>query len=81
MYIQTRVGPGYRVKSVHLCYHSITMPPKTSGRAAKVAGKATKAIAKGDKKKRNKKRKESYAVYIYKVLKQVHPTLVSPTKP
>ncbi|KAL7672895.1 hypothetical protein ACOME3_007774 [Neoechinorhynchus agilis] len=27
---------------------------------------------KGDK-KRHKKRKESYAVYIYKVLKQVHP--------
>ena len=27
----------------------------------------------GDKKKRNKKRVESYATYIYKVLKQVHP--------
>ena len=49
------------------------MPPKTSGKAAKKSGKATKAIAKGDKKKRNKKRKESYAIYIYKVLKQVHP--------
>merc|ERR1712106_1162593 len=49
------------------------MPPKTSGKAAKAAGKATKSIAKGDKKKRNKKRKESYAIYIYKVLKQVHP--------
>jgi len=35
------------------------MPPKTSGKAAKKSGKATKAIAKGDKKKRNKKRKES----------------------
>merc|ERR1712071_76233 len=43
-----------------------TMPPKTSG-------KATKAITKGDKKKRKGKRKESYAIYIYKVLKQVHP--------
>ena len=31
------------------------------------------AIAKGDKKKRKGKRKESYAIYIYKVLKQVHP--------
>ena len=50
----------------------ITMPPKTSGKAAKKGGKA-KAVAKGDKKKRNKKRKESYAIYIYKVLKQVHP--------
>merc|ERR1712054_694011 len=44
----------------------INMPPKTSG-------KATKAISKGDKKKKNKRRKESYAIYIYKVLKQVHP--------
>ena len=50
-----------------------TMPPKTSGKAAKKSGKAQKAIAKGDKKKKNKKRKESYAIYIYKVLKQVHP--------
>jgi histone H2B len=49
------------------------MPPKTSGKAAKKSGKAQKAIAKGDKKKGKKKRKESYAIYIYKVLKQVHP--------
>jgi histone H2B len=48
------------------------MPPKTSGKAAKKAGKAQKNISKGDKKKK-KKRKESYAIYIYKVLKQVHP--------
>ncbi|XP_045105267.1 histone H2B.3-like [Portunus trituberculatus] len=41
------------------------MPPKASGKAAK------KAIAKGDKKKR--RRKESYSIYIYKVLKHVHP--------
>ena len=44
------------------------MPPKTSGKAAKKAGKASKNIAKGDK-KRKKKRKESYAIYIYKVRK------------
>ena len=37
-------------------------------KAAKKAGKVRKNIAKGDK-----KRKESYAIYIYKVLKQVHP--------
>ena len=49
------------------------MPPKTSGKAAKKSGKAQKAIVKGDKKKRKGKRKESYAIYIYKVLKQVHP--------
>ncbi|TRY68715.1 hypothetical protein TCAL_03263 [Tigriopus californicus] len=48
------------------------MPPKVSGKAAKKAGKAQKNITKGDKKK-NRKRKESYAIYIYKVLKQVHP--------
>ena len=49
------------------------MPLKTSGKAAKKSGKATKAIAKGNKYKRMGKRKESYAIYIYKVLKQVHP--------
>ena len=52
--------------------HLIAMAPKTSGKAAKKAGKAQKSITKGDKKKR-KKRRESYAIYIYKVLKQVHP--------
>ncbi|XP_044590778.1 histone H2B-like [Cotesia glomerata] len=45
------------------------MPPKTSGKAVKKSGKAQKNITKSDK----KKRKESYVIYIYKVLKQVHP--------
>jgi len=49
------------------------MPPKTSGKAAGKSGKAAKAVPKGDKKKKKGKRKESYAIYIYKVLKQVHP--------
>jgi histone H2B len=49
------------------------MPPKTSKKGAAKSGKAVKAIVKGDKKKRKGKRKESYAIYIYKVLKQVHP--------
>ncbi len=49
------------------------MPPKTSGKAVKKAGKAAKSVPKGDKKARKSKRKESYAIYIYKVLKQVHP--------
>lgn len=49
------------------------MPPKASGKAAKKAGKAQKNITKSDKTSRRKKRKESYAIYIYKVLKQVHP--------
>jgi len=36
-------------------------------------GKVTEAIAKGDKKKKKSKRKQTYAIYIYRVLKQVHP--------
>ncbi|KAL0268617.1 UNVERIFIED_CONTAM: hypothetical protein PYX00_010481 [Menopon gallinae] len=48
------------------------MPPKTSGKAAKKAGKAQKNISKNDKKKK-RRRKESYAIYIYKVLKQRKP--------
>ncbi|XP_035794087.1 histone H2B-like [Anopheles albimanus] len=49
------------------------MAPKTSGKAAKKSGKAQKNISKSDKKKKKRTRKESYAIYIYKVLKQVHP--------
>ena len=44
------------------------MPPKTSGKGAVKSGKAAKAVPKGDKKKRKGKRKESYAIYIYKVI-------------
>ncbi|XP_046573472.1 histone H2B, gonadal-like [Haliotis rubra] len=47
------------------------MPPKVSSKGAKKAGKA-KAARVGDKKKK-RRRKESYSIYIYKVLKQVHP--------
>uniref|UniRef100_A0A1A9VCZ4 Histone H2B n=1 Tax=Glossina austeni TaxID=7395 RepID=A0A1A9VCZ4_GLOAU len=46
------------------------MPPKPT--TARKAGKAQKNITKNDKQKK-RKRKESYAIYIYKVLKQVHP--------
>ena len=56
-----------------LNFKSLNMPPKASGKAVKKAGKAAKAITKGDKKAKHRKRKESYAIYIYKVLKQVHP--------
>ncbi|CAJ0587292.1 unnamed protein product, partial [Mesorhabditis spiculigera] len=48
------------------------MPPKPSAKGAKKAGKSQKAARTGDKKRR-KSRKESYSVYIYRVLKQVHP--------
>ncbi|XP_054163208.1 histone H2B-like [Oppia nitens] len=50
------------------------MPPVPSGKAVKKAGKAQKAVRASDKKgKHRKKRKESFSIYIYKVLKQVHP--------
>ena len=50
--------------------HIFIMPPKASKKGEKKAGKA-KAAAGGAK--RSKKRKESYSIYIYKVLKQIHP--------
>jgi len=51
------------------------MPPVASKKGDKKAGKAKAAAAgaaAGDKKRR-KRRKETYSIYIYKVLKQVHP--------
>lgn len=48
-----------------------TMPPVSGKKAEKKAGKKAGRVA-GDK-KRKRKRKESYSIYIYKVLKQVHP--------
>ena len=55
-----------------------TIPAASVPAAAKKGGKGGKGkgktgAASGDKKKRSKKRIESYASYIYKVLKQVHP--------
>ena len=51
------------------------MPPKAAaakgGKKAAASGGKKKPAS--DKKKRRKSRKESYAIYIYKVLKQVHP--------
>ena len=49
-----------------------TPTTKPSGKSVSKAGRPPKAEgAKGGKRK--SKRKESYAIYIYKVLKQVHP--------
>merc|ERR1712179_745466 len=56
-----------------------TMPPKggksikKSSSAAAAADPEKKAKAGKPKGGKGKKRKESYAIYIYKVLKQVHP--------
>uniref|UniRef100_A0A8R1J188 Histone H2B n=2 Tax=Caenorhabditis japonica TaxID=281687 RepID=A0A8R1J188_CAEJA len=47
-------------------------PPKPSAKGAKKAAKSV-AKPKADGKKRRHARKESYGVYIYRVLKQVHP--------
>ena len=46
-----------------------------AGKKVETASKAAvkKAGKKTDKKSNRRKRKESYAIYIYKVLKQVHP--------
>jgi len=54
---------------------SAVMPPAPKSVASKGSKKAAskaKAQRTGDKKRR-RKRKESYSIYIYKVLKQVHP--------
>lgn len=45
------------------------MPPKAAIKGGKKAVKSTKAVNKD--KKRKKSRKETYSVYIYRVLKQV----------
>uniref|UniRef100_A0A914Q6G7 Histone H2B n=1 Tax=Panagrolaimus davidi TaxID=227884 RepID=A0A914Q6G7_9BILA len=49
------------------------MPSKPSGKGGKKAVKSQKAARIGDHNKRKKARKETYSVYIYRVLKQVHP--------
>ena len=48
------------------------MPPKppVGSKGAKKAGKKAPSEKKG---KRHRRRKESYSIYIYKVMKQVHP--------
>ncbi|KAG7240179.1 hypothetical protein INR49_027239 [Caranx melampygus] len=53
---------------------SVTTMPEPAKSAPKKGSKkaVTKTAGKGGKKKR-KTRKESYAIYVYKVLKQVHP--------
>ena len=51
------------------------MPPKdaASKKVGKQSSTAIKPLVDAKGKKKRGKRKESYAVYIYKVLKQVHP--------
>ncbi len=50
------------------------MPPKAKKEKKEKAPKEKKPKAEGEKKKGKKKhRSESHSIYIYKVLKQVHP--------
>ncbi|MBV2113359.1 MAG: histone H2B family protein [Candidatus Thiodiazotropha sp. (ex Ctena orbiculata)] len=50
-----------------------TMPPKgVASKGSKKAATKAKAARSTDKKRR-RRRRESYSIYIYKVLKQVHP--------
>lgn len=50
------------------------MPGKVASKKGEKKAAATKTkVASGEKKKRKRVRKESYSIYIYKVLKQVHP--------
>merc|ERR1712183_1057696 len=53
-------------------FKKATMPPKKAGKGAKMVAEPSKEKKKKGAKS-GKKRKESYAIYIYKVLKQVHP--------
>ena len=48
------------------------MAPKAPGKGAKKAAKSKAPRAPGDR-KRKRTRRESYSIYIYKVMKQVHP--------
>ncbi|XP_063281846.1 histone H2B 1.1-like [Pelobates fuscus] len=48
-------------------------PAKSAPAPKKGSKKAVTKTQKKDGKKRRKSRKESYAIYMYKVLKQVHP--------
>ncbi|KFD51384.1 core histone H2A/H2B/H3/H4 [Trichuris suis] len=63
-------GPSERKSSFTVVV--VEMAGKAVMKGVKKAGKSQK-VTKGGDKKRRKSRKESFATYIYKVLKQVHP--------
>jgi histone H2B len=55
-------------------HSSAVMGPKPASKGAKKAASKAKAARSGGKTgKRRKRRRESYSIYIYKVMKQVHP--------
>ena len=49
------------------------MAPKAASKGSKKAASKAKAQRAAGGKKKHRKRRESYSIYIYKVLKQVHP--------
>ncbi|KAJ8009957.1 hypothetical protein DPEC_G00069570 [Dallia pectoralis] len=87
-YHQRHLHPRILIAAFAPSFHSFlrsneptSLCPSQQVRAQKGSKKAvTKTAGKGGKKRR-KSRKESYAIYVYKVLKQVHPTPASPPRP
>ncbi|XP_040915386.1 histone H2B 1/2-like [Toxotes jaculatrix] len=68
-----RVAPFYSNSFIAVISNISRMPEPAKSAPKKGSKKAvTKTASKGGKKKR-KTRRESYAIYVYKVLKQVHP--------
>jgi histone H3/H4 len=62
------------LKSVPFDQDRLKMPPKSPQRSGKGAKRAGSPRRKGKRAaKRRRRRRESYGIYIYKVLKQVHP--------
>ena len=53
---------------------TVKMPLRNASNGAKKVATKAKARRSGDKKKR-KRRRESYGIYIYKVLKEAHPNM------
>lgn len=54
--------------------------PKVAKKGEKRAGKKGGKLAGSGQTKRKRKRKESWSIYVYKVLKQVHPDVGCATK-
>ncbi|VDM55740.1 unnamed protein product [Angiostrongylus costaricensis] len=71
-YSLKKVAPSGLSSSDYPVNIRLVTPPNPSAKGAKKAAKSQKASRAGDKKKKHR-RKESYSVYIYRVLKQVHP--------
>ncbi|KAH9506811.1 histone H3 [Dermatophagoides farinae] len=63
----------FAINNLNFHNESSTMAPPSTGKAVKKSGKAQKSVRATDKKKKHRRRKESFSIYIYKVLKQVHP--------